>query len=181
MPVASVTATASPMSATTGSAQTRVETSAPALNLGVVPWVALLTIGSFVIVTAFGALLQGMPQSWATMMFLFSLVAPALVATFGIFLVRGDWRDGITAGFVVAYLLMLLSAVGLGFGDRGLGTTESLRNVLVQNFTSLMSIVIVFYFGSEGAIQVANQIAAARLGQATANAAAQQPDGMNPS
>lgn len=175
MPAASVRATATPSTAG-GVAQTTVETTTPSVNLRVVPWVAVLTIGVFVVVTAIGAFVPGPTANWTTVMFLFSLVAPALVATFGIYLVRADWRDAITAGFVVAYLLMLLSAVGLGFGDRAIGATESLRNILVQNFTSLMSIVIVFYFGSEGAIQVATQITAARVGQATAAAAA-QPQG----
>lgn len=71
-------------------------------------------------------------------------------------------RDAITAAFIVAYLLMLLSAVGLSFGQ-ATSATGTLRDLLIQNFTGLMGVVIAFYFGSEAAIEIAKQVFASRV------------------
>ena len=115
------------------------------------------------------------PQGYAGLvgvLFLLSMILPALIAFFGIYFIRNEMRDAITAGFVVSYLLMLLSAVTLPFGVFETGTTGSLRSALLNNFTGLMQVVIVFYFGSEAAVQIADKIFVGRVAAANATAAA---------
>ena len=102
---------------------------------------------------------------------MFSLAVPPLIALFGGFLLRGEWRDGLTASLVVGYLLLVMSALGVkAFGDR-VADTGSVAGSLLPNFTNLISIVVVFYFGSEASVKVAQQILASRVADANSAAA----------
>jgi hypothetical protein len=144
---------------------TTVKLSAPEASRTLILWVLVAVLASFTLVSASGvAAYQLWPdvRSVSQVLFLMSLVVPALIAFFGTYLIRSDMRDAITAGFIVAYLLMLLSAVGLSFGQ-ATSVTGTLRDLLIQNFTGLMGVVIVFYFGSEAAIEVAKQVFASRV------------------
>jgi hypothetical protein len=46
---------------------------------------------------------------------------------------------------------------------------------LLPNFTGLMQIIIVFYFGSEASVQIGKQLLAGRVASANAAAAGQVP------
>src|SRR5437764_555010 len=109
-----VTATTQP---TPGSRTTTVSIAELPVDGRAILLTASFVVASFVIATFVGAiLLKGAGQLIA---FLFSLAIPPLIALFGGFFMRHQWRDAITASFVVAYLLLLASALGLrAFGSQ---------------------------------------------------------------
>lgn len=145
---------------------TTVTMTTPGASRGRVLWILSTVTGSFVVITLIGVgilELWGGAGSFTLVFFLFSLVVPSLIAFFGTYLFRNDMREAITASFIVAYLLLLLSSAALVFGDTEAGGVGTLRNLLIQNFTGLMTVVVAFYFGSEAAIQVAKHVFAARV------------------
>jgi hypothetical protein len=135
---------------------------------------ASLVIASFVAITFVGAILVH-DGDGRLIAFLFSLVVPPLIALFGGFLMRKEWRDAISASLVVAYLLLLMSALGLkAFGNQA-ADTQTFSGTLLPNFTALMGIIIAFYFGSEASIQIGKQVLASRVASANSAAAASTP------
>lgn len=150
---------------------TTVSVAEAPINYSVLVWTAAVVTASFVVITFFGAIVIPPGGNGQSVAFLFSLVVPALVALFGGFLIRGEWRDAITQSFVVAYLLVLLSALGLSaFGGR-IADVQTLSGTLLPNFTGLMGLIIAFYFGSEASIQIGKQVLASRVALASGNAA----------
>lgn len=151
---------------------TTVTMTSPEPKVEYILWTGSAAVAVFVLVGVFGIIL---PESFGPLkdgMFVFSLAIPALIACFGIYLVRSEWRDAITAGFVVAYLLLLLTSLVPGFGS-GEVADDTIRKVLLDNFTVLMGIVVAFYFTAEAAGEVAKSVLGARL--ATLSAAAPAP------
>lgn len=100
-----------------------------------------------------------------------SFIFPTLVAFFGLYLARGDMRDGIAGAFVVAFFLILIESIILNLGTFE-STEGSVRNVALTNFMTLVGTIVVFFFGSEAAIRIGGQYLQAKENSAAAMAAA---------
>jgi len=169
------TIVASTSTGATGVPERRIEIKAPPLDRAALLWTAVLTIGTFTGITLLAniPLLVNRPlQPWVDLGFFLSISLPPLIAGFGIYLSTREWRDAITAAFVVAYVLILMTTFGLGLGIN-VAAPESLRRVVLDNFTGLMGVVVAFYFGSEAAVEVSKLLVASRV---TNTAAGTTPD-----
>jgi len=93
---------------------------------------------------------------------LWSIALPALIAFFGFYAVRDDMRDAIAGSFVIAFLVVFVEAVLLSLGAFQ-NSTGSLREVVVNNFMTLVGTVVAFYVGSEAAIKIGNRYADAKV------------------
>jgi hypothetical protein len=95
-------------------------------------------------------------QALSVMLFL-----TALIAYFGILIVPGGWKEGegfsesrirlaITSAFLVVYLAYF-STVIFWSGKEAL---PPLANKMIETLTDLLSIVLPFYFGVTGAVEI---------------------------
>lgn len=74
---------------------------------------------------------------------------PAIIALFGMFWIAQNWKDAITASFLVAYLIYLAGILALFvFAGQSLPLDSGAKAVL-DNFSGLVGTVMVAYFGQE--------------------------------
>jgi len=122
----------------------------------------IVVIG-FIVVIAAGLphiVLNLIPDEYAQMrgaIFILATLLPPVVAFFGLYLVA-DMREAIAGSFAVAYLLLVIGGALLTTGEFK-ATAGSVREVLLQNFTGLMGVVVAFYFGSDAAVKIAASMA----------------------
>ena len=116
---------------------------------------ALLAIGTSLVSTFAGN------TFWAYV----ASAACAVIAFFLLFLgflqLRGSIRDGIAGAFLLGYLWLLSQLIFLpGLRD---GLLQNASGQLVfQQFTVIVGIVVAFYFAASGAVNVAAKLASAR-------------------
>jgi len=81
---------------------------------------------------------------------------PALIALFGMFWVADNWKDALTAAFAVTYFIFVAGILAVFVFPAQNLPLEGGAKVVVDNFTSLMAIVMAAYFGQE-AVRAASQ------------------------
>jgi hypothetical protein len=103
---------------------------------------------------------------------------PALVALFGMFWVADNWKDALTAAFAVTYFIFLAGILALFVFPGNPLPLEGGAKVVVDNFTSLLAVVMAAYFGQEAVRAAAQAYLDAKThtpGQARAGDASSQP------
>jgi len=81
---------------------------------------------------------------------------PALIALFGMFWVADNWKDALTAAFAVTYFIFVAGILAVFVFPAQNLPLEGGAKVIVDNFTSLVAIVMAAYFGQE-AVRAASQ------------------------
>jgi len=81
---------------------------------------------------------------------------PALIALFGMFWVAANWKDALTAAFAVTYFIFVAGILAIFVFPAQNLPLEGGAKVVVDNFTSLVAIVMAAYFGQE-AVRAAAQ------------------------
>jgi hypothetical protein len=93
---------------------------------------------------------------------------PTIVALFGMFWVADSWKDALTASFAVAYFIFLAGIVSIFlFAGRPL-ELEGGTKILVDNFTTLVAVVLGSYFGEAALAAWADAHKAAKIAEAAA-------------
>lgn len=138
----------------------------------------IVVLGSIVVIAAGlpHLVLNLIPAEYVQMrgaIFVLATLLPPVVAFFGLYLVA-DMRDAIAGSFAVAYLLLLVGGALLSTGEFK-AVAGSVREVLLQNFTGLMGVVVAFYFGGDAAVKVVGSMAS-RPSSPTAGAATEGHD-----
>ena len=81
---------------------------------------------------------------------------PALIALFGMFWVADNWKGALTAAFAVTYFIFVAGILAVFVFPAQNLPLEGGAKVVVDNFTSLVAIVMAAYFGQE-AVRAASQ------------------------
>jgi hypothetical protein len=108
-----------------------------------------------------------------------SIAVPSFVAFFGLYKLRREIRDAIAGGFVVGFLCILCLSVVLNIGNTPAGA-GSIRQLAIGNFMTLVGTIVVFYFGSEAAIQIGESFAKRRPELTTAPSSPSSHPGGDP-
>jgi hypothetical protein len=78
-----------------------------------------------------------------------AISVPALVALFGMFWIAEKWKDAITAAIVVPYLIVIAGAFALFVFPQADFKLADGAKIVFDEFTGLMKVVLVSYFGQE--------------------------------
>lgn len=162
--------------AVNGNTPVRVETAGHKVDRTMVLWTAILVLGTFVAGSVVLALNIPAPREGPfnepldrilIYVQLGTIVVPTLIAFFGFYLAREEMRDAIAGSFLISFILILAESLILSLGLFG---TEpgSVREIFITNYLNLTGTIALFYFGSEAVIKIATQLAAGRVGSATA-------------
>lgn len=93
---------------------------------------------------------------------------PTLIALFGMFWVASDWKDALTASFVVAYFILLAGVVSLSYLEGRPIALEGGAKVIVENFSGLVGVVMAAYFGEKAVERLALAYQTSKVAEAEA-------------
>jgi hypothetical protein len=120
---------------------------------------AILVVGAAVI-TAFVSLTwvwiwaESEHSGVAELAYESSLFVPPVIAFFGLFYLRSDLGDALAGGFMVLYFTVMTTVLAFStIGDLS-SSVSTLRGTLFGSLTSVINVVVAFYFGSGAAVQL---------------------------
>lgn len=141
-------------------------------------WLGGAVIASFVFLTWMWQVTVDAHATTSGVAYTATLIVPAMIAYFGLLHFRTDMRDAFAAGFMVMYFVLVTSAVAFPtVGDLG-SEPATIRGTLLGNLTSLMYVVVGFYFGALAigkAADAVSKVAEAKTATATDKGEAKDP------
>jgi uncharacterized membrane protein len=129
-----------------------------------VAWLGAFVIISFVALTWAWEVTVTTHTTISGVAYVATLIVPALIAYFGLLHLSADMRDAFAAGFMVMYFVLVTTAMAFSsVGDMD-SAVATIRGTLIGNLTSLMYVVVGFYFGALAVAKVAD--AATKIAEA---------------
>jgi flagellar biosynthesis protein FliQ len=78
-----------------------------------------------------------------------AFIIPALIALFGMFWIASNWKDALTAAFAVTYFIFIGGLISIFVLPGRNLALEGAAEALLNNYTALVGVVMVAYFGQE--------------------------------